>query len=117
MILQLRRVHFVLGVVRRVLIEVGQEDGLRIRRFNMFARTPVAVAACADFVVEGAVDLFVKISLFSCAQEKYICMGFGSTNLVLFCAEDGGEIVGHDEGGEIRKRWVGEGFGRGLGGV
>ena len=41
----------------------------------MLARTPVAVAAGADFVVEGAVDF------------------------VLLCAEDGGEVLGHDEGG------------------
>ena len=37
----------------------------------MFARASVAVAACADFVVEGAVDF------------------------VLLRTEDGGEIVGH----------------------
>lgn len=37
----------------------------------MFSRAAVAVTAGTDFVVEGAVDL------------------------VLFCAEDGGEIVSH----------------------
>lgn len=37
----------------------------------MFSRAAVAVAACADLVVEGAVDF------------------------VLLGAEDGGEVVGH----------------------
>ena len=57
MVLQLRRVHAVLGVVRRVLVEVGQEDGLRVRGLDVLARAAVAVPACADLVVEGAVDL------------------------------------------------------------
>ena len=30
MVLQLTRIHFVLRIIRRVLVEVGQEDGLRI---------------------------------------------------------------------------------------
>ena len=38
----------------------------------MFARAAVAVTACADLVVEGAIDL------------------------VLLGTEDGGEVVGHD---------------------
>ena len=37
----------------------------------MLPRTPIAVSACADFIVERTVDL------------------------VLFRTEDGGEIVGH----------------------
>lgn len=44
----------------------------------MLARAAVAVAAGSDLVVEGAVDL------------------------VLLGAEDGGEVVGHCDGG----RWV-----------
>ena len=48
---------------------------MRVGRFDVLARTPIAVAAGADFVVEGAVDF------------------------VLLCAEDGGEILGHDEDG------------------
>lgn len=39
----------------------------------MFSRTSIAVTACADFVVEAAVDF------------------------VLLGTEDGGEIVGHGE--------------------
>lgn len=72
-VLQLRGVHARLVVVGGVLVEVREEDGLRVGGFDVFARAAVAVAAGADFVVEGAVDL------------------------VLLCAEDGGEIVGHDE--------------------
>lgn len=70
-VLQLLWVHARLVVVGRVLVEVGQENGLRVGWFDVFARAAVAVAACADFVVETAVDL------------------------VLFCAEDGREVVGH----------------------
>ena len=61
-----------LVVVGWVLVEVGQEDGLRVGGFDVFARAAVAVAAGSDFVVEGAVDF------------------------VLFCAEDGCEVIGHD---------------------
>lgn len=62
-----------LGIISRVLIEVGHENGLRVRRLDVLARAAIAVAAGADFVVEGAVDL------------------------VLLRAEDGGEIVGHGQ--------------------
>ena len=68
-VLQLARVHLVLGVVGRVLVEVGQEDGLRVRGLDVLAAAAVAVAAGADFVVEGAVDF------------------------VLLGAEDGGEVA------------------------
>jgi hypothetical protein len=70
-VLQLACIHLVLGVVRRVLVEVREEDSLRVRRLDMFAGTAVAVAVGADFVVEAAVDF------------------------VLFGAEDGGEVVCH----------------------
>ena len=66
MVLQLRRIHLVFGIVRRVLVEVGEEDGLGVGGFDVFAGAAVAVAAGADFVVETAVYF------------------------VLFCAEDGG---------------------------
>jgi hypothetical protein len=69
--LHLLRVHLVLRVVRRVLVEIGQQDGLRVRWLDVFPRAAVAVAAGADLVVEGAVDL------------------------VLLGTEDGGEVVGH----------------------
>ena len=71
MILQLGRRETRFVVVGRVLVEVGEQDGLRVGGFDVFARAAVAVAAGADFVVEGAVDF------------------------VLFRAEDGGEVVGH----------------------
>jgi hypothetical protein len=73
--LHLLRVHLVLRIVGRVLVQVGQQDRLRVRRLDVLARAAVAVAARADLVVERAVDL------------------------VLLRAEDGGEVVGHACGG------------------
>lgn len=70
--LHLLRIHLVLGIVRWVLVQVWQEDGLRVGRLDVFARAAVAVAAGADLIVEGAVDL------------------------VLLRSEDGCEVVGHD---------------------
>lgn len=70
MVLQLARVHLVFGVVGRVLVEVWEEDGLRVGGFDVLATAAVAVSAGADFVVEGAVDF------------------------VLLRAEDGGEVAG-----------------------
>ena len=58
MVLQLGRIHLVLGVVGRVLVEVGEEDRLGVGGLDVFAGAAVAVAAGADFVVEGAVDLW-----------------------------------------------------------
>ena len=72
-VLQLRRVHLVLRVVCGILVEVGEENRLRVRGFDVFAGAAVAVAAGANFVVEAAVYF------------------------VLFGAKDGGEIVGHVE--------------------
>ena len=69
MVLQLARVHLVFGVVGRVLIQVGQEDRLRVGGFDVFATAAVAVPAGADFVVEGAI------------------------HFVLLRAEDGGEVA------------------------
>ena len=69
-VLQLARVHLVLRVVGRVLVQVRQQDRLRVGRLDVFAGAAVAVAAGADFVVEGAVDF------------------------VLLGAEDGGEVTG-----------------------
>jgi hypothetical protein len=57
MALHLLRIHAVLRVVLRVLVEVGEEDGLRIRRLDMLARAAVTVATSSDLVIEGAVDL------------------------------------------------------------
>lgn len=71
MVLQLAGVHLVLGVVGRVLVEVGEEDCLAVGRLDVLARAPVAVPARSDLVVEGAVDL------------------------VGFCAKDAGEVVRH----------------------
>lgn len=79
-VLQLRCVHLGRvgrGVVRRVLVQVRQQDGLAVRGLDVFAGTSVAVPAGADFVVETAVDF------------------------VLFCAEDGCQVVGHAGGGKL----------------
>jgi len=69
--LHLLRIHLVLGVVRRVLVQVRQQDRLRVRRLDVFSRAAVAMTARANLVVEGTVYF------------------------VLFGAEDGGEVVGH----------------------
>lgn len=70
--LHLRRVHLVLRIILRVLIQVREQDGLRVRGFDVLARAAVAVSTGAYLVVETAVDL------------------------VLLRAEDGGEIICHD---------------------
>ncbi len=54
-ILQLAGVHLVLGVVGGVLVQVWEEDRLAVGRLNVLARAAIAVAASADFVVEGTV--------------------------------------------------------------
>lgn len=56
-ILQLHRIHLVLWVVRWILVEVGQEDGLGVGRLDVLSRAAVAMSTRADFIVEGAVDL------------------------------------------------------------
>ena len=72
MVLQLRRVHLVLGVVGRVLVQVRQQDRLRVGGLHVLPRAPVAVPAGADLVVETAVYF------------------------VLLGAEDGGEVAGEE---------------------
>ena len=56
-ILQLARVHLVLGIVGGVLIEVREKDGLGVGWFDMFSRAAVTVSTSAYFIIEGAVDL------------------------------------------------------------
>lgn len=56
-VLELRRVHSVLGVVCRVLVQVWHEDGLTVGRFDVLSRAAIAVTTSADFKVERAVDL------------------------------------------------------------
>lgn len=73
MVLQLRRIHLVFWVVGGILVEVGEEDGLRVGGLDVLAGTAVAVATGTNFVVEGAIDL------------------------IGFSTEDGGEVVGHFE--------------------
>jgi hypothetical protein len=54
-VLQLARVHLVLWVVGRVLVQVWEEDSLAVGGLDMFSRAAVSVAAGADLVVEGTV--------------------------------------------------------------
>ena len=70
-VLQLAGIHLVLRVVRWVLVEVREQDRLAIGGLNVLARAPVAVPACPDLVVEGAV------------------------HLIGFSAKDAGEVVRH----------------------
>jgi hypothetical protein len=72
-ILQLTWIHLVLWIVCWILVEIWEENGLRVRGFNMFSRTAIAVATGSDFVVERAVE--------------FVC----------FCSEDGGEVIRHVE--------------------
>lgn len=74
MVLQLTRIHLVLGIVGRVLVQVGEQDRLTVGGLDVFSRAAVAVAARADLVVERAVYF------------------------VGFSAEDTGEVVRHGEG-------------------
>lgn len=59
----------------------------------MFARAAVSVTACANFVVEGTVDLCYSLLVASRAWLETM----ENAHLVLFGTEDGGEIVGHDD--------------------
>lgn len=56
-VLGLRVVHAVLGVVRRVLVHVGHQDGLAVRRLDVLPAAAIAMATGADLEVEAAVDL------------------------------------------------------------
>ena len=89
MVLELTGVHLGFGVVGGILVEVGEEDGLRVGGFDMFSRTAVAVSAGANFVVEGAVDLWF-MGLVSASR----CCGL-VTYLILFCSEYAGKILRH----------------------
>jgi hypothetical protein len=75
-VLELRRVHSVLGVVCRVLVQVWHEDGLTVGRLDVLSRAAITVTASADFKVERAVDL-VKLG-----------------------TENGSKKIGHDCGSE-----------------
>ena len=79
MVLQLRWIHLVLGIVGRVLVQVRQEDRLRVRGLDVLPRASVSVPTCADLVVEGAV------------------------NFVLLRAENRREIIRHVDDGELSR--------------
>ena len=44
-LLEFRLVHLAAGIVRWVVVHIGQEDRLRERRLNVLARAPVSVSA------------------------------------------------------------------------
>ena len=48
------------GVVRRVVVNVGDKDGLREIGLDVFPGAPVAVSACSDFEVERTVHPEIK---------------------------------------------------------
>lgn len=73
MVLQLRRVHAVFVVVRRVLVQVWHEDGLRVGRLDVLAGAAVAVTAGADLEVEGAVDLVELRAEDGCEKGGHVC--------------------------------------------
>jgi hypothetical protein len=56
-VLQLGRIHLVLLIICRILVEIWKENSLAVGWFDMLSRTSVAVSARADFVVKRAVDL------------------------------------------------------------
>lgn len=49
-VLQLRRVHAVLGVVRWVLVQVRHQDRLAVRGLDVLSGAAVAVAASTNFL-------------------------------------------------------------------
>jgi hypothetical protein len=72
-VLELAGVHLDLWIVGWVLVEVWEQDRLTVRGLDVLATAAIAVTACADFVIETAVDL------------------------VLLRTEDRGEVVCHCE--------------------
>ena len=67
--LQLRRVHPVLGVVGRVLVQVGHEDGLAVGGLDVFSRAAVAMTAGTNFLYkrramsESGLDANVRVNV------------------------------------------------------
>lgn len=61
-VLQLAGVHPVLGVVRRVLVQVRHEDRLAVRGLDVLPRAAVAVAARADFLRSKMLAIWVGLS-------------------------------------------------------
>lgn len=59
--LNLLRIHLVLWIKCRVLIQVRHQNCLRVRRLDMLARASVAMPTGANFVIEGTVD-FILLS-------------------------------------------------------
>ena len=70
-VLQLTGIHLDLRIVRRILVKVWQQNGLRVGGLDVFSGTAITMSAGSDFVVERAVYF----------------VGFG--------AKDGGEVVRH----------------------
>ena len=64
---------------------------MRVGGLDMFTGAAIAVAAGADLVVEGAVDLFISQSV---SVELEGLSTF--TYLILLRPKDGGEIIRHD---------------------
>jgi len=44
------------GIMRGVMVDIGNEDGLREVGLDVFTRTAISMSTSTDFEVEGAVD-------------------------------------------------------------
>jgi len=65
-LLDLLLIHGVSRDVLGVLVDVAAEDGLRVVWLDVFSRAALAVATCADFVVEGTVDFVCFCAVDGC---------------------------------------------------
>ena len=54
MVLELRRVHSVLRIICRVLVQVGHKNGLTVGRLDVLSRAAIAVTTSADFLYARA---------------------------------------------------------------
>jgi hypothetical protein len=70
--LQLCWGHLELWIVGWVLVEVREEDGLRVRRLDMFARASVTMSASSNLVVDRAVHLGGGLVDAPCQEDVFI---------------------------------------------
>lgn len=68
-LLQLLFGHAGYAIMRRILVEIRQQNRLRKVWLDMLPRTALSVATCADFEIKRTVDF------------------------VLFCTVDGGQVI------------------------
>ena len=112
MVLQLTGVQPVLGVVGRVLVQVGHEDGLAVGRLDVLSGAAIAMAAGADFLIHANKPKVQRGSLSDkVCERKWKKLGREeerereretykverAVDFVKLCAEDGGQEIGHFE--------------------